>query len=104
MKGREGASLMDSMLSPTLGIDGKGFYLQVHEHYDIWHELKELEITDSDEKEDVNKRRTKFKTGTRGHTFDARDMIDFISLGMRLKSMGYDHIVASITRTRDELE
>lgn len=104
MKGREATSLVDSMFSSTLGTVGKGFYLQVHEHYDIWHELKELEIIDSDEKEDVNKRRTKFKTGTRGHTFDARDMIDFISLGMQLNSIGYDHIVASITTTEDELE
>lgn len=104
MKGKDAASLVDSMFSSTLGTTGKGFYLQVHEHYDIWHELKELEIVDSDEKEDVNKRRMKFERGTRGHTFDARDMIGFISLGMQLKSKGYDHIIASISTTEDELE
>lgn len=104
MKGRKGTSLVDSMFSSTLGTSGKGFYLQVSEHYNVWNELKELKIVDSDEKADVNKRRTRFETGTNGHTFDARDMIGFISLGMRLNSMGYDHIVASITTTKDELE
>lgn len=99
---------IDRMISSTTGVKGKGFYIEVEENYDPFGFLEEVKIADSCEPEEVDKMKHKIWTAKQpwngGNHFDGRDMIELLTLGMRLGAKGYDHVVMGITQTRQELE